>query len=74
MNGRWPKVMLMSGATAAWLIYDISSATEAPRLALAFLQYSLLACALLGFASSVVMFATELRAASPLPSVLVTSR
>ncbi len=58
MNGRWPKVMLMSGATAAWLIYDISSATEAPRLALTFLQYSLLACALFGFAGSVVMFAT----------------
>ena len=58
MNGRWPKVMLMSGATAACLIYDISSTTQAPRLALAFLQYGLLACALLGFAGSVVMFAT----------------
>jgi hypothetical protein len=34
MNGRWPKVMLMSGATAAWLIYDMSSATEGPSMAL----------------------------------------
>jgi hypothetical protein len=58
MNGRWPKIVLMSGLTAAWLIYDISSATEAPGLALSALQYSLLACALFGFVGSAVMFAT----------------
>ena len=40
MNSRWPRVMLMSGATAAWLLYDITTATEAPRLALAILEYA----------------------------------
>jgi hypothetical protein len=27
VNSKWPKVMLMSAATSAWLIYDM---TEAP--------------------------------------------
>jgi hypothetical protein len=27
VNGKWPKVMLMSAATAAWLIYDMATAT-----------------------------------------------
>jgi hypothetical protein len=58
MNGRWPKVMLMSGATAAWLIYDMSSATEGPSMALSVLRYGLLACALVGLVGSAVMFAT----------------
>lgn len=43
MNSRWPKVMLMSGGTSAWLLYDIVTATEAPRQAVAILQYGLLA-------------------------------
>jgi hypothetical protein len=50
--------MLISAATSAWLIYDISSATEVPRQALAVMQYGLLACALFALAGSVVMFAT----------------
>jgi hypothetical protein len=50
--------MLMSGIAAAWLIYDISSATEGPSLALSALQYSLLACALFGFVGSTAMYAT----------------
>jgi len=37
-----------AGATSAWLIYDMTTATEAPRQAVAVLQYGLLACALLG--------------------------
>jgi hypothetical protein len=59
VNGKWPKVMLMSAATAAWLIYDISTATEAPRQALAILQYGLLACALFGLAGSLVIVASR---------------
>ena len=38
VNSKWPKVMLMSAATSAWLIYDMATATEAPRQALAILQ------------------------------------
>ena len=43
MNSKWPKLMLMSGITSAWLLYDMAKATEAPSRALAFLQYGLLA-------------------------------
>ena len=59
MNGKWPKVMLMSGLTSAWLLYDIASATETPRQAVAMLQYGLLACALIGLIGSVVMAAQQ---------------
>jgi len=31
IQNKWPKVMLMSAATSAWLVYDITSATEPPR-------------------------------------------
>jgi hypothetical protein len=58
MQRNWPRVMLISAATSAWLIYDITSATEAPRQALAVLQYGLLAGALCGLVGSVVMYAT----------------
>jgi hypothetical protein len=33
VNSKWPKVMLMSAVTSAWLIYDMASATEAPSRA-----------------------------------------
>jgi hypothetical protein len=59
VNGKWPKVMLMSAATAAWLVYDMASATEAPRQAVVILQYCLLACALIGLVGSLVMAASE---------------
>ena len=59
MNGKWPKVMLMSAATAAWLVYDMTTATEAPRQAVAILQYGLLAGALIGLVGSLVMAASE---------------
>ena len=55
MNSRWPKVMLMSGLTSAWLFYDMATATEAPQPAVAVLQYGLLACALIGLVGSLVM-------------------
>jgi hypothetical protein len=49
--------MLMSAVTSAWLVYDMTTATEAPRLALAILQYILLACAMIGLVGSAVMMA-----------------
>jgi hypothetical protein len=51
--------MLVSGATAALLIYQIASATEAPGPALAVLQYCLLAGAVLGLVGSLVKYASE---------------
>jgi hypothetical protein len=59
VNRNWPKIMLMSAATSAWLIYDISTATEAPRQAVAMLQYALLAGALIGLVGSLVMYAAQ---------------
>ena len=59
MNGKWPRVMLMSGLTSAWLMFNIANATEAPRQAVAVLQYGLLACALIGLVGSIVMAASE---------------
>jgi hypothetical protein len=53
------KLMLVSGATAALLIYQIASVTEAPGRALAVLQYCLLADALLGLVGSLVDYASE---------------
>jgi hypothetical protein len=59
MTGKWPPVMLMSGSTSAWLIYNMTSATEAPRQAVEILQYGLLACALFALISSIVMYALQ---------------
>jgi hypothetical protein len=59
VNSKWSKVMLMSAATSVWLIYDMATATEAPRQAVAILQYALLACALFGLAGSLVMAASQ---------------
>jgi hypothetical protein len=59
VNSNWPKVMLPSVVTSLWLLYDITTATEAPRPALAILQYSLLACALIALVGSAVMHATD---------------
>ena len=59
MNSKWPKLMLMSGITPAWLLYEMAPATEAPSRALAILQYGLLACALIGLVGSLAMLASE---------------
>lgn len=59
VNSKWPKVMLMSAVTSAWLIYDMTTATEAPRQASAILQYGLLACALISLIGALVMYASE---------------
>ena len=58
MNGKWAKVMLMSAVTSAFLVYDMTTATEAPRLMLAYLQYSLLGLAMFSLLGSAVMYAT----------------
>ncbi len=52
----WPLLMLTSGATAAWLFYDMTTATESPRMTLAILQYLLLAISTVGFLGAVVMY------------------
>jgi hypothetical protein len=49
--------MPMSAAASAWLFYDMATATEAPRQAVAILQYCLLASALFALISAVVMHA-----------------
>lgn len=61
MNSKWPKVMVISAITSLWLLYDISTAIEAPRPALAVLQYALLACSLVALVGSAVMYAAENR-------------
>lgn len=58
MNSKWVKVMLMSGVTSAFLVYDMTTAAEAPRLMLAYLQYTLLGMALFALVGSAVMYAT----------------
>ena len=52
----WPLLMLTSGATSAWLFYDMTTATEAPQMSLAILQYVLLALSTVSFLGSVVMY------------------
>jgi hypothetical protein len=59
VNSKWPKLMLMSGITSAWLLYEMATATETPTRALAILQYGLLACALIGLVGWLVMLASE---------------
>ena len=59
VNSKWPKVLLLSAVTLLWPLYDITTATEAPRLGLAILKYVLLACALAAPVGSAVMYATD---------------
>ncbi|MBI5264976.1 MAG: hypothetical protein HY852_24540 [Bradyrhizobium sp.] len=56
---RWQKLMLMSAASSALLIYEITTATEATSQALAVLQYGFLACALIGLVGSLVMYVQQ---------------
>ena len=58
-SGKWVKWALINAAVAAWLIYDMSTATETPRQALMLLQYFLLACALIGLAGSLVKLISQ---------------
>lgn len=52
----WGRLALTSAAVAVWLIYDMASAAETPRQAVAILQYALLGCALIGLVGSAVKF------------------
>jgi hypothetical protein len=52
----WPLLILASGATAIWQAYDLSTATEAPRQALAILQYIILGMAAVSCLVSIGMF------------------
>jgi hypothetical protein len=58
VNNKWPRLILINGAISAWLIYEITSATEAPGRALEILQYGLLACSLFALVGSLVMLAS----------------
>ena len=52
--GNNPKMTaLLSGAVAAWLIYGMATARESPSLALAVLQYVLIAGCLVGFVGAI---------------------
>jgi len=53
-RGKWAKLVLMTAAVSAWLIYDMATATESPSQLLGMLQYFLLACALFALAGSLV--------------------
>ena len=52
----WPLLILASGVTAVWQFYDITTATEAPRLALAVLQYVLLTMAVVSCIGLIGMY------------------
>jgi hypothetical protein len=52
----WPLLILASGATAIWQTYDLSTATEAPRQALAILQYIILGMAAVSCLFSIAMY------------------
>jgi hypothetical protein len=58
-KSNWGKLIIMNAAVAAWLIYDMATASEAPRQAVAILQYVLLPCALLGLTGSVVKYLSK---------------
>jgi hypothetical protein len=51
-NGKWGKMALLNAAVAAWIVYDLSTATEAPRQAVMIMEYVFLAGALLGLAGA----------------------
>jgi hypothetical protein len=59
VKSKWPKLILMCGITSGWLLYAMATATESPGPELAFVQYGLLACALIGLVGSLVMLAAE---------------
>jgi hypothetical protein len=52
----WPLLIVASGVTAIWQFWDITAATEAPRQALAILQYVVLAMAVVSCVGSIGMY------------------
>jgi hypothetical protein len=59
VKSNYGRTALIAGATACWLIYDIASATEAPRQSVAVLQYVLLTMALIGAIGSAAMYFSD---------------
>jgi hypothetical protein len=51
--------MLMSAATAVWLAYDMTTATETPRSFVAYMEYTFLAMAVIGFFGAWLNYAFE---------------
>jgi hypothetical protein len=51
-SSKYVRLALLCAAVAAWNIYDLSSATEAPRQAVVIMQYTFLAGSLLGLAGA----------------------
>ena len=47
-NSRWGRLALVDAAVAAWLIYDMTTATEMPARALMIMQYVFLIGLLIG--------------------------
>jgi predicted membrane-bound spermidine synthase len=58
-NGKWGRLALINGAVAAWLIYDMMTATEVPRQTVMILQYVFLIGTLIGLAASLVKFMSQ---------------
>jgi hypothetical protein len=52
----WPLLIVASGVTAVWQFYDITTATEAPRQALAILEYVILGMATVSCVGSIAMY------------------
>ncbi len=52
----WLRTALLTAAVAAWQIYDMATAVEAPSRALQALQYSLLTLALVSCIGSTVFY------------------
>ena len=55
----WGLQAALSAGVVVWQAYEIATATEAPRQALALLQYFLLGCGLVGFVGALVMMARD---------------
>ena len=53
----WGLQAALCGGVVAWQIYDMATATEAPRQALTLLHYFLIGCGLIGLVGALVMMA-----------------
>jgi hypothetical protein len=60
LNKNWGLWTLANAAVSAWLIYDMSTAVEAPSQALAILQYIVLGLSLFALVGSVAMYLTRI--------------
>jgi hypothetical protein len=58
-KGKWVRTAVLTAAVAAWQIYDMATATEAPSQALRLLQIFLLACAGVACIGSLIMLARQ---------------